>query len=96
MQERELGDASPKTAAIIEELARDLGLLEKRLTLARYPGSRHWHYKRKGMRGTLEITWWPGGNRTWASLREDRFGEWIESVIQEMTEHIRVGSPPEV
>lgn len=88
MQEKELGPADPPTAEIIEEVARELGLLEKRFHSAKYPGSVHWHYKRKGMKGTLEITWWPSGNRTWVSLREDRFGEWIEQAVQAMENRI--------
>lgn len=46
-------------------------------TLARYPGSVHWHYAQARERGTLEITWWPRGERLWFKVSAGRSARWI-------------------
>jgi hypothetical protein len=46
-------------------------------TLARYPGSVHWHYSQPRERGTLEITWWPRGERLWFKVSAGRSARWI-------------------
>jgi hypothetical protein len=50
-------------------------------SLARHPGSRHWHFKKPGDRGTLEITWSPLEDRLWASIQAGRRAEWIEPCL---------------
>jgi len=81
MREILLGSGAPEVPARIEEAARELNLTGKRLTMAKYPGCIHWHYHRPGVRGTLEITCWPKGDRTWISVHENRMGDWIEEAI---------------
>jgi hypothetical protein len=43
-------------------------------TLRRYPGSRHWHLKKVGSSGTLEVTHWPAKERLWVSYHANRIG----------------------
>ena len=50
-------------------------------TLASYPGSVHWHYKRGKEKGTLELTLAPGSRRIWAQVHINRNGAWIEEVL---------------
>jgi len=40
-------------------------------TLAKYPGSIHWHIKKERERGTLEATSWPAKCRVWFSMQDD-------------------------
>jgi hypothetical protein len=50
-------------------------------TLASFPGSTHWHFKRPKERGTLEITLFPRGRRMWAQIQDGRRAEWIEPCV---------------
>lgn len=53
-------------------------------TLARYPGSVHWHFARPGARGTLELTWWPARRRLWFKVSSGRAAPWIESLLPQL------------
>jgi hypothetical protein len=57
--------------------------LEVRLrgTLARYPGSLHWHLVSPAARGTLEVTYWPAHNRLWLSVQAGRRADWIADAL---------------
>jgi len=57
-------------------------------TLASYPGSIHWHFKRDQERGTLEITWWESGHRLWFKVARGRTGERILTSIPQLKEQI--------
>jgi hypothetical protein len=50
--------------AQVEQCCSGLGLMRAmKDTLGKYPGCIHWHYKKKGVSGTLEVTLWlPRGN----------------------------------
>jgi hypothetical protein len=50
-------------------------------TLAGFPGSTHWHFKRSSERGTLEITLFPRDRRIWASIQDGRRAAWIDSCL---------------
>lgn len=55
--------------------------------LKSYPGSRHWHLKKGKSAGTLEVTWWPAGNRLWVSYHANRVGDgWVEEVAPRFAE----------
>jgi hypothetical protein len=47
-------------------------------TLASFPGSTHWHFKRPKERGTLEITLFPRDGRIWAQVQDGRRADWID------------------
>jgi hypothetical protein len=69
----------------VESAAAAAGL-EQRLksSLAKFPGAIHWHFSRRGLRGTLEMTVWPKHRRCWISVRESRSSEWIPAAVQEI------------
>jgi hypothetical protein len=50
-------------------------------TLASFPGSTHWHFKRPRERGTLEITSFPRDRRIWAQIQDGRRAEWIDPCL---------------
>ena len=66
-----------------EDMARGLGLVVKRMSLAKYPGSVHWHLSRPGEPGVLEATWIPG-QRLWLSVHENRRAGWHDTAIQQI------------
>jgi len=57
-------------------------------TLATYPGSLHWHFKRGGQKGTLEITWWEQASRLWFKVSKGRTADWIMETIPSLKEQI--------
>jgi hypothetical protein len=66
----------------VEELCIAEGMIPAmRGTLATYPGCTHWHFKRSGQPGTLEVTWWPKSRRLWFKVAEGRDGPWIKPAI---------------
>lgn len=50
-------------------------------SLAKYPGCIHWHLKRPGQRGTLEITLWTSARRIWFSVHTGRASARIEETL---------------
>ena len=57
-------------------------------TLASFPGSIHWHFKKPGERGTLEITSCPRTRRLWASIQAGRRADWIEPCLTKIRTEI--------
>jgi hypothetical protein len=53
-------------------------------TLASFPGSIHWHFKRPSERGTLEITVFPRDRRIWAQIQKGRRADWIEPCLEKI------------
>ena len=73
----------------IERCCSDLGLIQAmKDTLAKYPGCIHWHYKKRRLAGTLEVTLWHSTRRLWLSIQEGRRAEWIEEVLPKVKEYI--------
>ncbi|MDQ3457702.1 MAG: hypothetical protein M3498_00130 [Deinococcota bacterium] len=78
------GTSQRDLGVAIEEAARALGLVTTQVTtLAKYPGSVHWHFKRGRERGTLEATYWPEQNRAWLSYRSGREANWMTPTVQQ-------------
>lgn len=66
----------------VERLCRREGLtLTAKSTLAKYPGSVHWHLKMGRKPGTLEVTWWRREGRLWFKVAANRTGPWIEDTV---------------
>lgn len=65
----------------VEACAERLGLVLSRMTLRSYPGCTHWHFKRAGVSGTLEATWWPKTGRLWLKIARNRQAEWMQEAI---------------
>ena len=77
MEEIELHNDSlvdeERLAYLIEEVAARYGLqITLTTTLRSYPGSQHWHLRKPGQRGTLEITCWQKGRRAWLAVHTNR------------------------
>ncbi len=68
---------------IVEEWAAERGLrVTRKGALAAYPGCRHWHLKREGEPGTLEVTAWPSQRRLWLAVHANRSSAWIDTEIE--------------
>jgi hypothetical protein len=65
-------------------------------TLARYPGSVHWHYAQPRERGTLEITWWPRAERLWFKVSRGRSAPWIDERLPALQQALQMAlsAPP--
>ena len=71
--------------AAVERACQAEGLiLALKGTLAKYPGSVHWHWKRRREPGTLEVTFWPETDRAWFAVQAGRTGEWIEASMRRL------------
>lgn len=67
---------------LIDQLCLAEGLVCRlKSSLKKYPGSVHWHFKREGQGGILEITLWPQAGRLWFILREGRRAAWVDEII---------------
>ena len=73
----------------VEEIciANDLTCILKG-TLAKYPGSVHWHFKKAKQNGILEITWWQTEQRLWFKVADNRTGKWIDEDLPKLKEEI--------
>jgi len=69
---------------LIEQAISDAGLLADRLELRSYPGATHWHIRRLGTKGTLELTYWPMQSRLWFAIHANRRAEWIAPAIDDL------------
>lgn len=65
--------------------------LAQKSSLKQYPGCSHWHYRRPGQSGTLEITLWPQHGRLWFPLRPNRSKEWVEAAVLRLKDAIEKG-----
>ncbi|MEO7909667.1 MAG: hypothetical protein ABIV47_08470 [Roseiflexaceae bacterium] len=70
--------------ALIEHAIIDAGLLTERLELRSYPGATHWHIRRLGTKGTLELTYWPTKSRLWFAIHANRRAEWISPTLDDL------------
>lgn len=86
MREVEFRIPRPCDPARIEEIAERVcsarGLrCALKGTLAKYPGSVHWHYKKGKQSGTLELTLDPLRRKLWATVQMGRQAPWIDTAI---------------
>src|SRR5271163_1539130 len=71
-----------RAGGAVERCCRRLGLMQgMKTTLAKHPGSTHWHYKRAKLSGTIEITVWPPQRRVWITVQDGRRADWIVEMI---------------
>lgn len=67
----------------VEAWAKERGLVVKsKGTLAKYPGSTHWHVAKPAEKGTLEFTYFPAQGRFWAKVHPSRSADWIMEVLE--------------
>lgn len=75
-----------KAGGVVEKCCSRLGLVQgMKTSLAKHPGSTHWHYKRASQSGTLEITVLPSERRIWLTVQNGRRAEWIAEMIPCLT-----------
>jgi hypothetical protein len=75
---------------VVERVCRTHQLIHTlKGTLASYPGSVHWHFKKGKQKGILEITWWQSKNRLWFKVAGGRTGKWIEESMPQIKEEIQ-------
>ena len=58
-------------------------------TLKKCPGSTHWHWKRPGAKGTLEVTLWPQGQVVLLSVQASRDAPWIREILPRLEAALR-------
>jgi hypothetical protein len=80
--------------ALVERAVSDAGLLADRLELRSYPGATHWHIRRLGAKGTLELTYWPRVGRLWFAVHVNRRAEWIAPAIDDLKARIKKHNVP--
>ena len=71
--------------ALVERAVAEAGLASRRLELRGHLGATHWHIRRPGARGTLELTYWPSENRLWFAVHTNRRAERIAPAIDQLT-----------
>src|SRR5690242_11873438 len=73
---------------VVAETAKALELLiVSEGTLKTYPGSRHWHMKRPGAWGTLEVTVRPELKKLYVIYHANRIGNgWVVETAPKMAE----------
>lgn len=71
--------------AWVSDIARAHDLIVLESSLAKFPGSTHWHLRRGGATGTLEVTWWPRTDEFWVSFHSNREADWMRSILDELT-----------
>ncbi len=78
-----------KADALIERVCNAHGLqAAMKATLASYPGSIHWHYKKPNQKGTLELTLLPNARRIWAAVHSNRRAPWIAEALPKIRAEI--------
>jgi hypothetical protein len=74
---------------LIEKVCAGRGLgVAMKGSLKGYPGCVHWHYKRPGHKGTLEITVYPEARRIWAQVQDGRRAPWIDAELPRLQREI--------
>jgi hypothetical protein len=81
-------DAAGVPPLIEQACAREELIAAMRGTLATYPGCIHWHFKRAGERGTLEVTWWPKNRKLWFKVADGREGSWIRGAMERLRDRL--------
>lgn len=81
-------------SAAVQNWAGEIGLVSKMMgSLARYPGSQHWHFKRGGQPGIIELTIIPDQARGWFSMRRGRARGWkkqeVENLLRSLVRALR-------
>jgi len=86
------GTAPESVPELVETVcANEMLIRATRGTLATFPGCTHWHYKRAGVPGTLEITWWPKAERLWFKVAEGRDGPWLGTTMPRLKRRLEEG-----
>jgi hypothetical protein len=80
----------PAAAAFTEAACASAGLvLARKDTLKKYPDSVHWHYRRAGESGTLEITLRSNPAEIRFKVQEGRRAAWIPAAQASIDQELR-------
>ena len=77
-------DTKSVPVTVEQAAAREELIVAMRGTLGTYAGCVHWHFKRAGEKGTLEVTWWPKMTRLWFKVADGREGPWIRGAMERL------------
>jgi hypothetical protein len=66
-------------------LAAEAGLTVQEMAMKSPKGARHWHLRKPGVTGTLEITWLPSGELV-IEARANRSADWQVGVADRLAE----------
>ena len=79
-----------RVVRLIERLCTKEGLQQRiKRSLQTYPGSVHCHYGRKGLAGTVEVTFWPSESKIWLDVHENRKAPWTTESVEKLEREIR-------
>ncbi len=67
------------------------GLSIQDQNLKSLPHGRHWHVRKPGVKGTLEITY--DGQELWMEVRANRQGEWIDAAVDQLMRALKSSCP---
>ena len=76
-------DLTLSAGQALEECSRHGLVVGSERELAGRAGSRHWHLRRPGRPGTLELNEWQG--RVWVKVHPLRDGGWAEAFARELS-----------
>ena len=83
------GRTIARLSEIIDELSAEQGLsIRMKTSVAKFPGSIHWHLKKGRERGTLEVTLLPAESRLWFSMHQNRSADWVMNAAREFKRRI--------
>jgi hypothetical protein len=96
MVEFEVEGVPPNVESKVTSAALDLGLtVATDGTLSKYPGCRHWHLRKRGRSGTLEVTYWPAKKRLWVTYHSNRVGDgWVEGAAPVVAQMLCASAQP--
>jgi hypothetical protein len=57
-------------------------------SLAKYPDSIHWRYRKQDQKGTLELTLYIRKRRIWAKIQDGRKAPWINATLPSLRKAI--------
>ncbi len=84
------GLAPQRVESLVEGCCRELGLIPAmKSSLAKYPGSIHWHFRKPRAVGTLEMTLWPAKARLWITIQDGRRTPWTEETVPELMQRLQ-------
>ena len=55
-------------------------------TLRQYPGSVHWHWRKEGTKGVLEVTAWEKKRLLYLKIQSGRNAPWVEPCAERLQE----------
>lgn len=70
--------------AWVRDFAAQHELVVLESSLVTLPGCTHWHLRKAGSSGTLELTWWPRTEEFWASVHANRHADWMEPLLAQL------------